>query len=251
VVDVPIINADIFPVSIFIIQAEGLIYILHIAPIQGASRMSIRALSERERGVSPVIAVILMVAITVILASVVGTFVLDMTNSLSDAPPQAVFEAEQNDRATYNDPVGSSRRLTTFTMVNLTYTGGEEVSTENIRVTVNGDNAYDILETTDTESRTLWDASLPFGQEGTLDPGDTAGVAVAINSDIPRNKVVADYSGWDVIYTGGTTDLHIWPHDRGFIDDSDWEPISTGDTIRIVYESTDGNSQILYEYEVE
>lgn len=39
--------------------------------------------SENERGVSPVIGVILMVAITVILAAVIGTFVLGLGDSVS------------------------------------------------------------------------------------------------------------------------------------------------------------------------
>lgn len=35
-------------------------------------------LENKDRGVSPVVGVILMVAITVILAAVIGTFVLDL-----------------------------------------------------------------------------------------------------------------------------------------------------------------------------
>lgn len=41
------------------------------------------AFGENERGVSPVIGVILMVAITVILAAVIGTFVLGLGDSVS------------------------------------------------------------------------------------------------------------------------------------------------------------------------
>lgn len=42
-----------------------------------------------DRAVSPVIGVVLMVAITVILASVIGTFVLDMGRNAGETAPQA------------------------------------------------------------------------------------------------------------------------------------------------------------------
>ncbi len=46
---------------------------------------------DGERAVSPVIGVILMVAITVILAAVIGTFVLGLGDQLGDTAPQASF----------------------------------------------------------------------------------------------------------------------------------------------------------------
>lgn len=54
--------------------------------------MRLRHLFEDEDAVSPVIGVILMVAITVILAAVIGTFVLGLGNQVSNEPPQASFE---------------------------------------------------------------------------------------------------------------------------------------------------------------
>jgi flagellin-like protein len=46
--------------------------------------------------VSPVIGVILMVAITVILAAVIGTFVLNLGGSVSQTTPQASFGFDYN-----------------------------------------------------------------------------------------------------------------------------------------------------------
>jgi len=54
--------------------------------------MNIRTLVEDDEAVSPVIGVILMVAITVILAAVIATFVLGLGDSLSNNAPQASFE---------------------------------------------------------------------------------------------------------------------------------------------------------------
>ena len=51
--------------------------------------------SEDERGVSPVIGVILMVAITVILAAVIGTFVLGLGDNVNSTP-QASWDFEYN-----------------------------------------------------------------------------------------------------------------------------------------------------------
>ena len=47
-----------------------------------------------DRAVSPVIGVILMVAITVILAAVIGTFVLGLGDSLGDNQPSAQLSAD-------------------------------------------------------------------------------------------------------------------------------------------------------------
>ena len=47
---------------------------------------------DSERAVSPVIGVILMVSITVILAAVIGVFVLEFGSSVSDSPPTVQFD---------------------------------------------------------------------------------------------------------------------------------------------------------------
>ena len=50
--------------------------------------------SKEERAVSPVIGVILMVAITVILAAVIAAFVLDMGSNMGDEPLNAAADIE-------------------------------------------------------------------------------------------------------------------------------------------------------------
>ncbi|QLG61099.1 type IV pilin [Halorarum salinum] len=56
--------------------------------------MNFQKLYTEDRAVSPVIGVILMVAITVILAAVIGTFVLGLGNNLGDTAPNANFDFE-------------------------------------------------------------------------------------------------------------------------------------------------------------
>jgi len=54
--------------------------------------MKIKKLLDSDNAVSPVIGVILMVAITVILAAVIATFVLGLGDSLNNQAPQASFD---------------------------------------------------------------------------------------------------------------------------------------------------------------
>jgi len=76
--------------------------------------------------VSPVIGVILMVAITVILAAVIGTFVLGLGDQVSDSAPQANFNFEFQ---------GSD-------VASVTHDGGNSISDSNLDVQVGGNVAY-------------------------------------------------------------------------------------------------------------
>jgi flagellin-like protein len=59
--------------------------------------MRLKRFFEADDAVSPVIGVILMVAITVILAAVIATFVLGLGEQVSDTAPQASFNFELNE----------------------------------------------------------------------------------------------------------------------------------------------------------
>ncbi|WP_178917741.1 type IV pilin N-terminal domain-containing protein [Natronomonas gomsonensis] len=74
---------------------------------------------ESERAVSPVIGVILMVAITVILAAVIGTFVLGLGDQVQQTSPNAQWDWDQN----------SSNAL------EITHEGGDSVTATNLEVT--------------------------------------------------------------------------------------------------------------------
>jgi flagellin-like protein len=58
--------------------------------------MKLKELLTDDDAVSPVIGVILMVAITVILAAVIATFVLGLGEQVSDTAPNANFEFDYN-----------------------------------------------------------------------------------------------------------------------------------------------------------
>jgi len=59
--------------------------------------MKLKNLFTNDRAVSPVIGVILMVAITVILAAVIGTFVIGLGDDLGNSAPQASIDATIDD----------------------------------------------------------------------------------------------------------------------------------------------------------
>ncbi|WP_396613634.1 type IV pilin (plasmid) [Haloferax sp. S1W] len=65
--------------------------------------MNIKKLFTDSRAVSPVIGVILMVAITVILAAVIGTFVLGLGDQVSETAPQASFSFDYTNDSTNGD----------------------------------------------------------------------------------------------------------------------------------------------------
>ena len=85
-----------------------------------------KLLDTEERGVSPVIGVILMVAITVILAAVIGAFVLGLGDQVSNNAPQASFEYE----------------FTNSSNMTITHSGGDSIDAGTIEVNVGGETAY-------------------------------------------------------------------------------------------------------------
>ncbi|RNJ25987.1 type IV pilin [Halosegnis longus] len=77
--------------------------------------MDIKNLFDDDSAVSPVIGVILMVAITVILAAVIGTFVLGLGSNVQSAPTtQFSFD--------YSDPASGDGQIVT-----VTHDGGDTI----------------------------------------------------------------------------------------------------------------------------
>jgi flagellin-like protein len=92
--------------------------------------MNFKQLFIEDRAVSPVIGVILMVAITVILAAVIGTFVLGLGDQVSESAPQAQFSFDFS----AND--SNPEDLTVI------HDGGDSVATEDLSVNVGGNEVW-------------------------------------------------------------------------------------------------------------
>ena len=97
-----------------------------------------------DRAVSPVIGVILMVAITVILAAVIGTFVLGLGDQLGDSAPQASFSTDNVSGSSTDNVSGSTNGLT----FDVTKTGGQALDPSNIIVAVDGQRYGTVADNT-------------------------------------------------------------------------------------------------------
>ncbi len=82
----------------------------------------LRAIKSDDRGVSPVIGVILMVAITVILAAVIGTFVLGLGDSLQQAPQSQLSVEDASDGTTYTEGA------TATDLLSISHRGGDALT---------------------------------------------------------------------------------------------------------------------------
>lgn len=87
--------------------------------------MHVKALFDDDEAVSPVIGVILMVAITVILAAVIATFVLGLGDQISNTAPQASFSFDYTE-----DSNGDTLQVT--------HNGGETISANELKGSVSG-----------------------------------------------------------------------------------------------------------------
>jgi flagellin-like protein len=101
--------------------------------------MNIKQLFEDDNAVSPVIGVILMVAITVILAAVIASFVLGLGDSAGDAAPQVTVKCNTDGgymNHTGGDALDQSELSVsgteTFKGSSSTYTAGSIILNSNV-----------------------------------------------------------------------------------------------------------------------
>ncbi|POG56061.1 type IV pilin [Haloferax marisrubri] len=90
--------------------------------------MQIKRIFTESRAVSPVIGVILMVAITVILAAVIGTFVLGLGDQVGDTAPQASFAFD------YDNDGGADDEA----QVTITHESGDAVDADRLSISIDG-----------------------------------------------------------------------------------------------------------------
>ncbi|WP_318569925.1 type IV pilin N-terminal domain-containing protein [Salinigranum marinum] len=154
--------------------------------------MNVKKLLIEDRAVSPVIGVILMVAITVILAAVIGTFVLGLGDQVSQSAPQAQFTFEFSDST-------SSESIT------ITHDGGDAVSADQLSVNVAGTEAWNTSDTATNYGSPSpeWTGEVSAGDSlgltttsgGTISSGDTVRVIwSSSNSDSTATIGQAEFS---------------------------------------------------------
>ena len=175
-------------------------------------------LSADERGVSPLISVILLVAITVILAAVISVFALGITEDVTDAAPVAEFDIEN---------------VSSVDGVTIVHSGGDTIHGENLRF------AGAATEKTAVGSISEWSGN-------TVESGDTAtvetgsGILRLIWEDDGSSATLATFN---VRNTTTTVQIQsvVWTHFSQDITVKTGEVANIkGGSVYIVYEDGEG-----------
>ncbi|RLI88539.1 MAG: type IV pilin [Archaeoglobales archaeon] len=154
---------------------------------------------REEKAVSPVIGVILMVAITVILAAVIASFVFGLGAKAPKAAPQA--QLTLNDA---NEALSSSEPDAVFT---ISHQGGDAISCSNIKIFIYWQNDT-LIDTMTFNNSNYFDGdhfnSTTVLSDGRFEPGDiviiTEGVGYNVSSGtILKVKIIDTVSNQPVL----------------------------------------------------
>jgi len=147
--------------------------------------MDFKNLFDDDRAVSPVIGVILMVAITVILAAVIGTFVLGLGEQVQNTTPSASFGFD-----TTTNETGA------VTSVDIAHQSGEsmDVSAVTIRAT---DTVANVTDGTDDNASTSFAWTDVSSDTDTVSAGSTATVYAPDGADLRGTTIRVVYNSAD------------------------------------------------------
>ncbi len=169
-----------------------------------------------DRGVSPVIGVILMVAITVTMAAVIGSFVLGLGGEVSDTAPQAQLEVED---------VAFNSSIMTAT---IRHAGGDSFELQNTDIIVEEGGQINRFEAEDSKD-----------QDSLVETADTFEVSVDSTPDGGSDSVTINSNP-------------VWEQTNLDTDDDNIESLesntggNTGDRVTITVVD-DGSGEIFFE----
>jgi flagellin-like protein len=152
--------------------------------------MNIQNLISDDDAVSPVIGVILMVAITVILAAVIGTFVLGLGGSVQQTAPQASFTFDYTENSGGNDDLI------------ITHDGGDSIEPARLNTTQSGATAT-------VSGGSLRLADNPWAGGGTVEAGTSVEFDETEFSATAGNSVSGDLD------LSGATIRVVWNSQNG------------------------------------
>jgi len=140
--------------------------------------MEFKRFFNDDDAVSPVIGVILMVAITVILAAVIATFVLGLGDQVSNTAPQASFSTDYDGNNNY---------------VTVTHDGGDSIKASNLyfRGSKLDLEAQDISDS----DNPVWPNDKASGDNSKVVAGDSVDVGVQNSGDFTLNVVYQSPNG--------------------------------------------------------
>lgn len=157
--------------------------------------MQLKQLLDDDRAVSPVIGVILMVAITVILAAVIGTFVLGLGDQVSQTTPNASFGFD------YDRVNGGNDSLT------ISHNGGDTIGSTEVSVAVSG-GSISASNGTDSDLNQAHNWT-DFGSGGDISAGSTADINRA------NLEVLSEFDTVSEVDLSGATVRVVWQSSGG------------------------------------
>jgi flagellin-like protein len=132
-------------------------------------KLSVLPEKDGERAVSPVIGVILMVAITVILAAVIGTFVLGLGGSTQAAPQATINVADADGSAEVTGTADSANA----SLIEVNHRGGDTLEREETTITVTNESSG--------SSYDLWGNSPKFTKNA--EDGSSVNLIMSVQTD--------------------------------------------------------------------
>jgi len=118
-----------------------------------------KRLLEDDGAVSPVIGVILMVAVTVVLAAVIATFVLGLGEQVSDAAPNTSIEFSYDDEVDSGVEDSWGENSNGEALLTITHTGGNNVDASLLGVTGSSAEPDGATYTDFSTSEESWNSS--------------------------------------------------------------------------------------------
>jgi len=147
---------------------------------------------QDEGAVSPVIGVILMVAVTVVLAAVIGAFVLGIGDKLGEPAPNAQIDFD------YNSDDG---------VLDVNHDGGDSITADNTGTLSLSIDATQDVAVNDSANQVDWNTADPPGYlaDSSFDEAVVDG-SIASGDNIVT--IGSDASGEANLVSGDTVDLH-------------------------------------------
>jgi flagellin-like protein len=153
--------------------------------------MELKRLLNDDDAVSPVIGVILMVAITVILAAVIATFVLGLGEQVSDTAPQASFSYDyENISSGVNDSFSTG--VDADGNVTATHVGGATIEAEQLYIS----NSTDKFAWSNTNTKYGSSSKISSGNSITIAANGSETVSIIYQNE--QNTDSATLSNYDV-----------------------------------------------------
>ncbi len=154
-------------------------------PSRWGTTMNVKRLFTDESAVSPVIGVVLMVAITVLLAATAATFFLGIGQDNTNAKPQAAFDFDYT--ANTNTSVSPEFKNDSL---KVSHNSGDTITAKNLEIVVSDAETYEKSSTSYSglKERFQWnDLDTSIGADSSVSGGTNVRVNAAnVDSRLPR-----------------------------------------------------------------